>query len=115
MLHFTLFCCNLSGMAKIAVIETGGKQYVVTDGAVLNIEKIEAGKDGKVTFDKVLLVDDGSKVTVGSPTVSGAKVSGEVIADGRSKKVTVIHYRAKSRYFKKRGHRQHFTKVKISL
>lgn len=102
-------------MAKIAVIQTGGKQYIVTDGDVLNIEKVEAGKDGKVTFDQVLLVDDGSKVTVGSPTISGAKVSGEVLEQGRDKKVTVIHYRAKSRYFKKRGHRQPFSKVKISL
>lgn len=102
-------------MAKIAVIQTGGKQYIVADGDVLNIEKVEAGKDGKVTFDQVLLVDDGSKVTVGSPTISGAKVSGEVLEQGRDKKVTVIHYRAKSRYFKKRGHRQPFSKVKISL
>jgi large subunit ribosomal protein L21 len=101
-------------MAKIAVIETGGKQYVVTDGDVLNIEKVEADKNGKVSFDKVLLVDDGSKATVGAPFISGQKVTGEVVAEGRDKKVTVIHYRAKSRYFKKRGHRQHFSKVKIT-
>ena len=101
-------------MAKIAVIQTGGKQYLVTEGTVLNVEKLPETKDGKISFDKVLLVDDGTTVQVGSPTVSGAKVSAELIADGRDKKVTVIHYRAKSRYFKKRGHRQPFTKIKIT-
>jgi large subunit ribosomal protein L21 len=101
-------------MAKIAVIATGGKQYLVTEGAVLNVEKLEGEVGGKVTFDQVLLVDDGSKTQVGNPTVKGAKVSAEVVADGRDQKVTVIHYRAKSRYFKKAGHRQPFTKVKIT-
>ena len=102
-------------MAKIAVIETGGKQYVVADGLVLNVEKLPAMKDGKISFDKVLLTDDGTSTKVGNPVISGAKVSAELIADGRAPKVTVIHYRAKSRYFKKRGHRQPFSKVKISL
>jgi large subunit ribosomal protein L21 len=101
-------------MAKIAVIETGGKQYLVTEGTVLTVEKLDAEKGSKVAFEKVLLVDDGAKTQVGSPTVKGAKVSAEVVADGRDKKITVIHYRAKSRYFKKRGHRQHFSKVKIT-
>jgi large subunit ribosomal protein L21 len=98
---------------KIAVIETGGKQYLVSEGSVLEIEKIES-KGGKVVFDKVLLVDDGAKTSVGAPHVSGAKVSAEILEDGRADKVTVIHYRPKSRYFKKRGHRQPFTKVKIT-
>jgi len=101
-------------MAKIAVIETGGKQYLVTEGAVLNVEKLPETKGGKISFDKVLLTDDGSKTEVGTPHVKGAKVSAELIADGRDKKVTVIHYRAKSRYFKKRGHRQPFSKIKIT-
>jgi large subunit ribosomal protein L21 len=101
-------------MAKIAVIETGGKQYLVTEGSVLNVEKLPTTKDGKIHFEKVLLVDDGSKVTMGSPMVKGAKVSAELVSEGRDKKVTVIHYRAKSRYFKKCGHRQHFSKIKIT-
>jgi len=101
-------------MAKIAVIETGGKQYVVADGDVVTIEKVPAEKGGKVTFDKVLLVDDGKAVTVGAPHVSGAKVTGELVSEGRAKKVTVIRYRQKSRYFKKKGHRQAFAKVKIT-
>ena len=101
-------------MAKIAVIETGGKQYVVSDGAVVVVEKLPAQKGGKVTFDKVMLVDDGSSVTAGAPYVSGASVSAEVIDEGKADKVRVIKYRQKSRYFKKRGHRQPFTKVKIT-
>ena len=101
-------------MAKIAIIETGGKQYVVSDGDVVTIEKVAAEKGGKVTFDKVLLVDDGKAVTVGAPHVAGAKVTGEIIAEGRAAKVTVIRYRQKSRYFKKKGHRQAFSKVKIT-
>ena len=101
-------------MAKIAIIETGGKQYVVSDELVLNVEKIPADKGGKITFDKVLLVDDGNTVNVGTPYIAGAKVSAELIRDGRAKKVVVIRYRQKSRYFKKKGHRQAFAKVKIT-
>ncbi len=100
-------------MAKIAIIETGGKQYVVTTDTILTVEKLDAeGK--KVTFDKVLLVDDGSKAQVGKPYVAGAKVTAEVIEEGRDSKVTVIRYRAKSRYAKKKGHRQPFSKVRIT-
>mgnify|MGYP003393561516 CR=1 FL=1 len=102
-------------MAKIAVIETGGKQYLVENDAVLYIEKIEGEKDGKVSFDKVLLTDDGTSTNVGAPYLSGVAVKGEIIEEGREKKVVVIKYRQKSRYFKKKGHRQPYTKVKISL
>ncbi len=103
-------------MAKIAIIETGGKQYVVTQDSVLDIEKIKGGakKGDKITFDKVLLTDDGSDTKVGAPYVDGAKVTGELIAEDRDDKVTVIRYRQKSRYFKKRGHRQPFFKVRIT-
>ena len=105
-------------MAKIAIIETGGKQYVVTDGTVLNIEKLAAEgslKAGdKVTFDKVMLIDDGAKATVGTPYIEGAKVTGEFIEEGRNPTVTVIRYREKSRSFKKNGHRQPYAKVRIT-
>lgn len=103
-------------MAKIAIIETGGKQYVVTQDSVLSIEKLDGvtEKGDKVTFDKVLLTDDGSETKVGSPYISGAKVSAELIASGRGDKVTVIRYRQKSRYFKKKGHRQPYAKVRIT-
>ena len=100
-------------MAKIAVIETGGKQYLVQKDTVLDVEKFDH-KDGKVTFDKVLMTDDGSTAKVGAPYISGEKVSAEVISEGRDAKVTVIRYRPKSRHFVKKGHRQPFTKVKIT-
>jgi len=97
-------------MANIAVIETGGKQYKVALGDVLKVEKLANLKKGdKVIFDKVLLVDD----QIGTPYLDH-KVEGEVQEVGRAKKVTVIKYKAKSRYFKKRGHRQPYTKVKIT-
>jgi large subunit ribosomal protein L21 len=103
-------------MAKIAIIETGGKQYLVTQDTVLNVEKLDgvSEKGDKITFDKVLLVDDGSETKVGTPYVVGAKVSAELIQEGRAPKVTIIRYRQKSRYFKKRGHRQPFAKVRIT-
>ncbi|MBI4080074.1 50S ribosomal protein L21 [Candidatus Kaiserbacteria bacterium] len=103
-------------MAKIAIIETGGKQYVVTKDSVLNVEKLEdvSEKGDKVTFDKVLLTDDGSETKVGSPYISGAKVSAELVESGRAKKVTIIRYRQKSRHFVKRGHRQPYAKVRIT-
>ena len=106
---------NLATMSKTAVIKTGGKQYVVEEGDVLQVEKLDNVEAGKsVTFDEVLLVDDGAKAQVGTPTVSGASVTAEVVEQGRAPKVNVIRYRAKSRYFKKNGHRQPFTKVKIT-
>lgn len=103
-------------MAKIAIIETGGKQYVVTNDSVLSVEKLDGEQNpgAKILFDKVLLVDDGSKAQVGKPYVSGAKVEAELVEEGRASKVTVIRYRQKSRYFKKKGHRQPFTKVRIT-
>lgn len=101
-------------MAKIAIIETGGKQYLVTQDSVLNVEKLPTAKDGKITFDKVLLTDDGKETKVGEPYITSAMVSAEHIEEGRAKKVVVIRYRQKSRYFKKRGHKQPFTKVRIT-
>ena len=102
-------------MAKIAIIETGGKQYVVTQDSVLDVEKITGHKAGdKITFDKVLLTDDGKETKVGPPYVSGAKGSAELIEEGREAKVTVIRYRQKSRYFKKKGHRQPYATVRIT-
>ncbi|MBI2610384.1 50S ribosomal protein L21 [Candidatus Kaiserbacteria bacterium] len=102
-------------MAKIAIIETGGKQYVVTKDSVLSVEKLDVSEKGdKVTFDKVLLTDDGSETKVGSPYISGAKVSAELIEAGKGDKVTVIRYRQKSRHFVKKGHRQPYAKVRIT-
>lgn len=99
-----------------AVIETGGKQYLVFVGDEVKIEKLkdENIKVGdKISFDKVLLKDTGSATEVGAPYISGAKVSAELIEIGRAPKIDVVKYKAKTRYFKKIGHRQPFFKVKI--
>lgn len=97
-----------------AIIQTGGKQYKVEAGQTLTIEKLptEAGKT--LNFDEVLLVADGDTIKVGNPTVSGAKVKAEVVAQSRAKKIIVQKYRAKTRYRRKIGHRQHQTEVKIT-
>lgn len=103
-------------MAKIAIIETGGKQHVVTVDSVLKIESLpgltEVGS--KVSFDKVLLVDDGATTQVGAPYVQGATVTAELIELGRAKKIIAMRYRPKSRYTVRRGHRQHFAKIRIT-
>ena len=99
----------------IAVIKTGGKQYLVKEGSTIMIEKIEGLKKGdSVSFDSILLADDGKALSMGAPEVSKSKVEGTVLEVGRSPKVTVVKYKAKSRYFKKNGHRQPFLKVKIA-
>ena len=101
-------------MVNIAVIQTGGKQYIVKDGTVLKVEKLAGEQGGKVVFDRVLLVgEEGGEVRIGTPTVSGAKVEAVILEQGRAPKVTVIKYKRKVRYKRKRGHRQHFTKVRI--
>jgi len=99
-----------------AIIETGGKQYKISEGDSIKIEKLfgENKEGDKVTFDKVLLVDDGKSTKIGTPYIKGAKVEAVFEEDGRSKKVRVIRFRAKSRHFVKKGHRQPFTKVKIA-
>lgn len=98
-----------------AIIATGGKQYLVSEGMKLRVEKMLGGyKVGDaVTFEDVLLTGKGESVEIGAPNVSGAKVSAEITAIGKADKVTVIKYKAKSRYFKKRGHRQPYFEVKI--
>lgn len=100
---------------SFAIIATGGKQYLVSEGQKVRIEKVLGGhKVGDtLTFEEVLLTGAGDAVTVGTPTVSGAKVSAEITAIGKADKVTVIKYKAKSRYFKKRGHRQPYFEVKV--
>lgn len=100
---------------EFAVIQTGGKQYKVSKGDVVSIEKIsDANKKGdKVVFDKVLLVDNGKDATIGTPFIKEAKVEATIEEVGRQAKIEVVHYKQKSRYFKRYGHRQPFIKVKI--
>lgn len=100
---------------EFAVIQTGGKQYIVSEGKAISIEKIKGKfrKGDKVSFDKVLLVDDGLNTTIGSPFITGAKVDAEITEIGRERKVLVMKYKQKSRYLKRNGHRQPFFKLKI--
>jgi large subunit ribosomal protein L21 len=100
---------------EFAIIQTGGKQYPVSKGDTITIEKLsdEHKAGDKVTFDQVLLMTDGKDTTVGMPTISKAAVKGTVVEVGRAPKIVVVHYKQKSRYFKKNGHRQPFVKVKI--
>ncbi len=96
-----------------AVIVTGGKQYRVSEGDTLFIEKLDANAEDTVEFDQVLAVGKEDGVVVGAPTVEGAKVTAKVIKNGKSKKITVFTYRAKKDSKRKMGHRQPYTKVEI--
>ena len=95
-----------------AIIATGGKQYKVSEGDIITIEKLGVDAGEKVTFDQVLAVS-GDDMKVGNPIVAGATVEASVIKEGRAKKVIVYKYKRKTGYHKKNGHRQSFTQVKI--
>lgn len=107
----------------LAVIKTGGKQYLVSPGQKLKIEKLEkkpasaeasAGKEGdEVVFDQVLLWENEGKVEIGMPLVKDVKVTAKVLREGKAKKLIVFKYKAKKRYHRKKGHRQSFTEVEI--
>ena len=93
-----------------AIIETGGKQYSVTEGAEIFVEKLDGNEKDKVTFDKVLVLGD----VIGHPYVEGAKVTGEIVKQGKQRKIRIFKYRQKTNYHKTQGHRQPYTKVKIT-
>ena len=97
-----------------AVIVTGGKQYTVSEGDVLYIEKLNAEEETTVKFDQVLAVLDGENSKIGAPVVEGAAVEGKVVKNGKGKKLVVFKYKAKKGYKKKMGHRQPYTKVEIT-
>ena len=96
-----------------AIIETGGKQYKVTEGDTLFIKKLEAEAGQAITFDKVLAILDGDKATFGAPVVEGASVAATVVKNGKGKKVRIFKYNPKKGYRKRQGHRQPYTKVQI--
>jgi len=98
---------------KFSIIETGGKQYKVSQGQKLKVEKLETEAGDSFIFDKVLLVADGENVKIGTPYVEGAKVKAKVLNQGRDKKKIVFKYHSKTRYRKKKGHRQSFTEVQF--
>lgn len=98
-----------------AVIQTGGKQYLVQEGDTIKVEKLNnIGEDGSIVFDEILLIINGNDVKIGTPTVKGAKVTASLDEHGRNKKVTVIRYKSKVRYFKKKGHKQPHSKITIT-
>lgn len=97
-----------------AIIVTGGKQYKVTEGDVLYVEKLPNEAGDAVTFDQVLAIIDGDKATFGQPTVAGASVQANVVKNGKGKKVIVFKYKPKKNYKRKQGHRQPYTKIEIT-
>ena len=100
-------------MTQLAIIKTGGKQYVVEPGQKIKIEKLEQETDSEVIFDQVLLLEKNEKIEIGTPLVKGVKVIGKILNQGKAKKVIIFKYKAKKRYKVKKGHRQPFTEVEI--
>jgi len=98
----------------LAVIKTGGKQYIVKKGDKIKIEKIKEPQGQEIVFDQVLLVEKANKVKIGTPFVEGAKVTGKVLEHGKGEKIIVFKYKPKKRYRKKQGHRQPYTLVEIT-
>jgi len=97
-----------------AVIKTGGKQYLVSPGEKIKIEKIDKQEGEEIVFEDVLLVEKRNKIEMGTPKVKGAKVIGKVLKQGKGEKVIVFKYKPKKRYKVKKGHRQPFTEVEIT-
>jgi large subunit ribosomal protein L21 len=97
-----------------AIIESGGKQYRVEAGALVALERIPGDVGTRVELDRVLLVSDGNTVRVGHPTLSGAKVVSEIVAQTRGKKIDVFKFKRRKKYRRKTGHRQELTQVRIA-
>lgn len=96
-----------------AIVQTGGKQYKVSPGEIIDVERLPVEEGSTIELDQVLLVADGEKVRVGSPTVKGAKVIAEVVGEGKGEKVIVFKYKPKVRYRRMKGHRQFHTRLAI--
>ena len=97
-----------------AVIQTGGKQYRVSEGDILRVEKLGAEEGADMELDKVLMIADGDNVKVGAPYVEGGKVSATVKSHGRGKKVKIVKFRRRKQYLKRQGHRQSYTELQIT-
>ncbi len=113
LLHRSFEGCSAVRQGDYAVIETGGKQYRVSVGDTLRVEKLSADPNEKVEFDQVLLIKSGGRLTVGNPVIDGAKVIADVVSEGKGDKVIVFKYKPRVNYRKLRGHRQHFSEVRI--
>jgi len=101
------------GLKIYAIIETGGKQYKVTSGQVVDVDRLDVAEGNTIELDRVLLVADDEKVTVGTPTVDGARVLATAQGEHKAKKIIVLKYKPKTRYRKKTGHRQLYTRLAI--
>ena len=97
-----------------AVIQTGGKQYRVSEGDTLRVEKIGAEEGAEMELDKVLMIADGDNIKVGAPYVEGGKVSATIKSHGRGKKVNIVKFRRRKQYLKRQGHRQSYTELQIT-
>jgi large subunit ribosomal protein L21 len=97
-----------------AVIKTGGKQYKVSEGQTLKIEKLAAEEGAKVDLDQVLMVGDGDNVTVGAPYIEGGKVTATIKSHGKGDKVEIVKFRRRKHHRKHQGHRQEFTEIEIN-
>ena len=97
-----------------AVIETGGKQYRVTEGQSIKVEKLDAEAGASIDLDKVLMVANGEDIKVGAPYLQGGKVTATVKSHGRGKKIRIIKFRRRKHYQKEQGHRQHYTELQIT-
>ena len=97
-----------------AVIKTGGKQYRVSEGDTLRVEKLEAEQGATIAFDQVLMIADADNIQVGTPLIEGGLVSAEVIGQGRGRKIEVRKFRRRKNYHRCHGHRQHYTEIKIT-
>lgn len=97
-----------------AVIRTGGKQYRVKVGEVFSVERLEGEAGSKITFSDILAVGDGSAIKVGKPTVAGATVTAEILLQARAKKILVFKFKRRRNYKRTRGHRQYYTRVRVT-
>ncbi|MDD4897601.1 MAG: 50S ribosomal protein L21 [Candidatus Paceibacterota bacterium] len=97
----------------LAIIKTGGKQYKISPGEKIKVEKLEIEEGKEVVFNEVLLIEDKEEVKIGTPFIEKATVTGKVLSQGKGKKIIVFKYKPKTRYKKKTGHRQMFTEVEI--
>ena len=97
-----------------AVFESGGKQHRVVEGEVVRLERLEGEPGDNIVFDRVLMIAEGDDIAIGEPLVEGGSVTGEVVNQGRGKKITVIKFKRRKNYLRKKGHRQAFTDVRIT-
>ena len=116
--EYTAFCQILNkdgeSVAMYAVIQSGGKQHRVKEGQVVRLEKIDLEKGATIDFDKILMVGEGEDLALGAPYLDKAKVSGEIVEQGRGKKIKIVKFKRRKHSRKQMGHRQWFTEVKIT-